>query len=388
MNRVIFLFNHDAAHQVSHLAGVAAATALADAPVEAVIAVSSPAMAEAVRGIMGEAAAARAVWLTLDLPPALDAAAGLVDRIAPVRRLLRLRWNAERLANCAMLVSTERTCLTVRGHMPAPVPRFAIIPHGAGDRRVSYHPDFARFDLVLVAGEKVRAGMIAAGVDADHVRLVGYPKFDTVDLVRGPALFSNGRPTFVYNPHFDPYLSSWYRFGPDLLRWFAESEAGRACNLVFAPHVMLFRKKLHISPEYRTARIRPDIPAEALGADNILIDTGSRALFDMRYTLAADAYIGDMSSQIYEFLAIPRPAFFLDGWSHTSDEGEETRMHWRAGPVARSVAELTALLPDWRRIGEEYRGEQERLFGWTFDQSGAPSTKRAAQAIIAAVMSE
>jgi hypothetical protein len=70
---------------------------------------------------------------------------------------------------------------------------------------------------------------------------------------------------------------------------------------------MLFKKKLHVSLEYRTARLRPDLAPRWHEAANILIDTGSTRLVDMTYTLSADGYIGDVSSQIYEFSFIRAP---------------------------------------------------------------------------------
>ena len=129
--------------------------------------------------------------------------------------------HADLFASVDMVVSTERTCLRVKRHIRGRMPQFAIVPHGAGDRNVSYHPDFARFDLVLVAGQKVVEQMVAHGVAPDRLRITGYPKFDSIDWARRFDPFGNGRPTFVYNPHFDPKLSSWYDMGPGLLRWFA-----------------------------------------------------------------------------------------------------------------------------------------------------------------------
>nr|MCU0729507.1 hypothetical protein [Sphingopyxis sp.] len=170
--------------------------------------------------------------------------------------------------------------------------------------------------------------------------------------------------------------------GPDLLRWAATSDGGRAFTWIFAPHVMLWRKRLHISPEYRRARLRPAIPTEALLADNILIDTGSARLFDMSYTASADIYVGDMSSQIYEFLARPRPSFFIDTHRGRETEPEANHLHWRAGPVVQNAAELATSLPDYAEIGAKYRAAQQALFTDTFDQAEQPATTRAAAALL------
>ena len=385
--RVVFLFNHDAAHQVAHLAGIAAAMARTHPEVETVIAYASPAIRARIEGLVGETDRAAIRWYELTLGPVARVVAGLFDKILPASRLMRLNAHVPLFASADMIVSTERTCLRLKKRIPADVmPLFAKVPHGAGDRSVSYHPDYTRFDRSFVAGQKVVDQLVAHGVDPERLVVIGYPKFENIDLAARPRLFDNDRPTIVYNPHFDPNLSSWYDHGPDILRWFA-SEAGQRFNLIFAPHVMLFRKEFHVSPEYGIARRRPDIPDEARSAANILIDTDSPRLFDMTYTLAADAYLGDASSQIYEFLARPRPSFFIDARRDVKAEDDEWHLFWECGPVVRSVGELTGLLPEMEAIGERYRARQEELFAYTIDLGDRPASERAADAILQAISS-
>ena len=192
----------------------------------------------------------------------------------------------------------------------------------------------------------------------------------------GANLFPNDKPTILYNPHFDPRLSSWYDMGPELLE--ALAGMGDRFNVVFAPHVMLWRKKLHISPEYRIARRRPDIPADIVGQSNVLIDTASPALFDMTYTTGADIYIGDVSSQVYEFLRSPKPCIFIDA----AGDGKDAYPFWANGPVVQSVGEVVSALDDWEKLGSDYRAKQLELFRYTIDHDPARSaSERGAQAI-------
>ncbi|ANU08124.1 hypothetical protein [Paraurantiacibacter namhicola] len=383
--RIMFLYNHDAAHQAAHIAGIMRALALRHPQVEVYAGVAGPAIEAEIRRIAGGDAAARIHWQDLSLSPALDTLLSLPNRLLPAKRLARLRTNEGLFAQMSLIVSTERTCLRVRRRLRAKfgdkAPRFAYVPHGSGDRNVAYHPELAQFDLKLVSGQKLVDEMVARGIATpDQCRLIGYPKFDTIDTSAKPQLFDNDRPVFVYNPHFDPKLSSWYDHGPALLEWFAGQQD--RFNLVFAPHVMLFRKALHVSPEYRLARRRPDVPQAALDAPNVLVDTDSERLFDMTYTLGADAYIGDMSSQVYEFLVRRRPCFFID--THAADlPGEAAnRAFWGNGPVVQSVPELTAMIPQWQDIGEAYRDTQDRLFSYTIDdRPGETSVDRAADAL-------
>ena len=345
-------------------------------------AVASPAIERELRKLLARDAAERIVWNDLSLARVSNLLLSPFDRLFPARRLARLRTNDALFESVRMIVSTERTCLRVRRRlrkrMGEAAPLFAYVPHGSGDRNVAYHPELAQFDVKLVSGQKLIDEMVARGIARpEQCHLIGYPKFDAVDVTRRERFFENDRPTFVYNPHFDPVLSSWYDHGPALLRRFAALEG--QYNLIFAPHVMLFRKTLHASPEYRTARRRPEIPQEALSAKNILIDTDSERLFDMSYTLSADGYIGDMSSQVYEFLLRRRPVFFID--THSADRPEEApnRAFWANGPVVTSLDELFEFLPNHDRIGEEYRDAQDRLFSYTIDdQPGRRSVDRAA----------
>ena len=378
---VLFLFNHDAPHQVAHIAGIARAMRATRPDIRVTCATGTDAIRARVASVLGDAAAGVA-WLDIALPRWLETALALPNRIAPARRLARLDHHAERLLQADVLVSAERTCLRLKTRVKDHAPRFVHIPHGAGDRAVSFHPGKAGFDLILVSGDKTAREMVArSGVESDRLRVVGYPKFDTIDVDKRLNLFGNDRPAFLYNPHFDPFLSSWYEEGPKLLDWFA-SEEGQNYNLIFAPHIMLFRKKLHISLEYRIARFRPDLKDEWKNASNILIDTGSDRLVDMSYTLSSDAYIGDVSSQIYEFLIRPRPVYFIDVFSQNQRSKEGRYPAWEAGEVVHDAADLTHMLHTGVKQLDAHEMRQRALFADTISYDpDRPASQRAADAI-------
>lgn len=383
MTRVAFLFNHDAAHQVAHVAGIARELS-AEPGFEISALVSNPRLEAVAREIIGPDAASRIEWRPfLPLSPARHAAPAL-DRLLPFSRLRALQDHLDYFRTVDILVVTERTSLLVKRRLGAASPRFVYIPHGAGDRNVTYHPQLAQMDLFLVSGRKYvdmasAAGLIHAG---NQGAIIGYPKFDATLTGPHPArLFANDNPTFLYNPHFDPHLSSYYRFGEALFGWFLEHSD--RYNLVFAPHVMLFRKHVHYSLEHQNLAFRRDVARAYRDAPNILVDTGSDRLFDMTYILSADAYIGDVSSQVYEFLARPRPCFFLDSHGAPPIGSDDKYLLWRAGPVATSVAELGALLPRWREIGADYAAAQQEMFAYTFDVDPRPASARGAAAIAA-----
>ncbi len=385
MSRAVFLFNHDAAHQVAHLAPIAGAMARLHPEIETVVAYSSDVIRAQVEKLVRPEDAERMRWHELSLPRPIGSVARMLDKLAPVTRLARLRMNTRLFARSDAVVSTERTCLWVKKRLDHRTrPLFIRVPHGTGDRSVTFHPDHRHFDLSLVAGPKMKEQLTANGVDATKIVVTGYSKFEGIDIRLRPDFFGNERPTFVYNPHFDPYLSSWFDAGPELLRWFA-SDAGQAYNMRFAPHVMLFRKVIHISPEYKIGKVRPEIPKEALAASNILVDVDGPRLFDMSYMLGADGYIGDASSQIYEFLVRPRPVFLLDPNGALGSQGEATLPFLRTGRRVESAAALVSALVEWKILGRRYRNEQKELIAHSFALSDIPASEQAADAIAAAI---
>jgi hypothetical protein len=378
---VCFLYNHDASHQVAHSIGIAAALALKHPHIRTVIAYGSPVIREEIIKHLTPDQIDALAWLDLSLPGWANAALQPINRLLPARRLMRL-WNgARKLRVFDLIVSTERTCLTLKRRWRDRGPAFAYVPHGSGDRNVAYHPALRDFDLMLLSGQKLVDQMVAHGIaPASRCRIIGYSKFDILKGRTPERFFADDKPVFLYNPHFDPVLSSWYDHGPAILDWFADHPE---YNLIFAPHVMLFYKSLHISPEYKKGRRRPDLKPEWRDCPNILIDVDSERLFDMSYTLAADVYIGDMSSQVYEFLYRPRAVFFLDVHSgRDPGNGQPAYEMWLNGPVVTSATDLFARVPQWQDVAARYRGEQERLMAYTADAADPrPASERGAQAI-------
>ena len=151
-------------------------------------------------------------------------------------------------------------------------------------------------------------------------------------------------------------------------------------NLIFAPHVMLFLRRVHVSSEWFAARFRRDLPKKFLNCSNILIDIGSAASLNMTYTLAADIYIGDASSQVYEFLVRPRPCIFMN--SHQASwRGDPNYMFWNFGPVIDDVNDLDKCLRNSQQDHARYKPVQEEKVKSTFDQQETPASARAAAAI-------
>jgi hypothetical protein len=328
--RIAFLFNHDAQHQIAHSAGILGQLALAQGAFQIIVAYGDDKARVHIERLLPAGAAAHIEWHQLTIPTHLEGPIGLLNAVAPARRLARLRYNRPFFAGLDMIVSTERTCLRVKRALGEHAPRFVYIPHGSGDRNVAYHSELAQFDFMLLSGQKLVDEMVSRHLATPQTaRVIGYSKFDAVDLTTRKRFFNNDLPVVLYNPHFDPVLSSWYDLGNEVLTYF--STQADHFNLIFAPHVMLFRKKLHYSPEYHRLRKRPEIDARFRTAPNILIDVDGPNLFDMSYTLAADIYIGDASSQLYEFLSHRGACYFFDRQGRLPADAAPRYELWRNG---------------------------------------------------------
>ena len=379
--RIGFLFNHDQIHQVAHSLPIAMALAETDPSLDIIIATTNDVLqAEVVRLISLHGARGRLQLMRLKQKNLLiRSAVRALDGVIPAAKIAVYHDNLDFFRSLNALVVAEKTSAILKTRYALTDLRLIHTRHGAGDRAVGFDKASAVFDLVLVSGPKIRDRLIAqTGLPAEKLAIVGYPKFDLLSEAVLPAkLRGNGKPTVLYNPHVSPHLSSWYKHGRAVLDFFV----GNAdYNLIFAPHVMLFERKIVISID----KMRLDWPgmvdAKYRDAPNIHVDLGSAASTDMSYTQAADIYLGDVSSQIYEFLLRPRPCTFLN--SQRFDYADDPNFaHWAAGPVIEDPSQLGATLAVARTAQRRYRPVQRRMFASSIDLNEVPSSWRAARAI-------
>lgn len=372
-----FLFNHYAGHQLLHGAPIAFELARRHPDHLVTIFVSSAALRDIALRI-GTRYPGSTPKIELLVPPA---AARLVDPLvrpfAFLNKQAVLRHHAGRFHDLDILVVPEKTSLALKRMPGLSHLRFVYTHHGAGDRAEAFYPELSQFDLVLTPGPKIHQRLIASGlVRPDRLAMVGYPKFSVAGcLSAAPPRLVEERRTVLYNPHYSVHESSWAKMGRRVLDYFRDSDR---YNLIFAPHVLLYGRWLR-------HRARP--LGRWRGVPHMHLDTGSDALIDMTYVQMADLYLGDVSSQIYEFLIRPRPVLFLDARGIANWRENESFEMWRAGEVLTDVAELGQALERAYADHDRYIDEQRAIFSHTFDENGTAPEVRAADAIVARLAS-
>ena len=225
--------------------------------------------------------------------------------------------------------------------------------HGAGDGAYGFTKALKDFNLILASGPEIKNRLIQeTELKHEQVSIGGYCKFDLIDIFKKnkPTIFNNQSPIFLYNPHFKPELSSWFDWGIEVLKFFKNTPSA---NLIFAPHIML----------NNSGTI--NIPDEFLSLDNIHIDLGSHSLIDMSYTIMADIYIGDVSSQVYEFLHKSKPCLFLNNKNINWENNSNYKM-WYLGDVAKKIEEIPQLILDCQMNHIHYKEKQKEIFKQKF----------------------
>ncbi len=377
MIRIGFLLNHDAAHQVNHCIPTAYEIARRNPEVSVVIIITTEAEREAVAGIAADYPDASCEIIIAEPPVYASLFDKLTGHAMLVKRIGVLWRHRALFRSLAALVVPDKPSIVLKRWLGEECPLMINTFHGAGDRRGGYQ-GVAGFDYHLLPGRKYEERMLEEGmVDADRYAVAGYVKFDCIRNTPRPQLFSNGLPTVLYAPHFNPKLSSWYGWGEAILDFFEHSSE---YNLIFAPHVLMYRRSWHISTEGGMPKRTPPIPESVRKAPNILVDQGSIASIDMTYTRAADIYLGDVSSLVYEFLVEPRPCLFFNR-SKANWRDNENFVFWSTGDVLESPDELPAALARAQSDPMRYRAEQEHAFSEAFDLTDTPSSVRAADAI-------
>ena len=285
-----------------------------------------------------------------------------------------MRDNLGALDGFDAIFAVENSVAALR-RLGARHPRLIYSPHGFGDRARGFIARIATFDFVLLAGTKTEARMLRERlVRPGEYALTGSVKIETGARLAGnaPLAFARDGPVVLYNAHKDPRLTSWHRCIGPLLAGFAREQE---LNLLVAPHVKLFRR--------RSGKVRASWRARGTG--NVIVDPGSDRSVDTSYTAAADIYVGDVSSQVYEFLTIPRPCVFLN--PHRIDWRDDPSFaHWHLGDVVDDPAGMMDAIRAAPSRHPLYRAAQEAMAAASLGDRRPGIATRAADAVAGFLM--
>jgi len=369
--RIGFLLNHYQPHQVPHIAPFAFALSVRrpDWSVELLCSTAAEAEFAAEIGALHPGHHAEIRWLRV--PVFARLVDPLVRKVAFYRKIAVQKANMSLFAGFDALVVPEMTSLALRHDTRTAGVKLIFTGHGAGDgynQQVGmFDPRIDDFDLAILPGRRIAEELTALGrFMATPYAIAGYPKLELG--ARTQRFFDNDRPTVLFNPTQNRKATCWHRFGTDVLDYFYRSDE---FNLIFAPHVLLF-----LRPWSRGAWL----PRRYRSTDTVLIDKGSRASVDMSYLRAADVYLGDLSSQTYEFVSQPRPCVFLDPIGVDYRDNPAFRS-WSFGPVVRDIADLGPALQQATGEFERYRPAQEAARDRQFALDPVPASARGAEII-------
>lgn len=378
MQKICFLFNHDQTHQIAHSLPIALQMAKSGAA-DVTLAVTNTLVEAEIRRLSGAALEGMKIVPLQTKSTVSQILVRALDSLVPARKLLVYRDNLDFFRQFDALVVSEKSSLILKTRYGLKDVKFIHTRHGAGDRAIGFNAESAQFDLILVSGEKIRDRLICdAGVPPEKIRITGYAKFDIVVREQKPLFPASDRRTILYNPHPSPHLSSWFKFGAEVLEQFYQSDR---YNLIFAPHVMLFERPWTITIDRLSIASAKKPDPRYYDAPHMLMDLGSPACTDMTYTNAADLYLGDVSSQVYEFLHRPRPCLFLDAHD-TQWQGNPNYRHWTTGPVKTDAKEIIGAVDAAFATQASYNDAQRNALADSFSVTDTAASVRAAAAII------
>jgi len=269
------------------------------------------------------------------------------------------------LSRVPVVVCAERTSLWLPMLFPLKT-RFIQTKHGVGSMSVRGDRRRKSAWRTLVPSAREYQTYVEHGIDPDRVLVTGYVKASFHQRTHTVPPFQEQRPILLYTPHWQRHRSSWWDWGPEIVRRIIAE--GRY-NLIFAPHQRLVED----APELRK------FCADLRNRTDVHCDLDSFAMVDGSYTAAADIYLGDTSSQVLEFLMRPRPCVFLNSW-RADWQNDPSYAMWICGDV---VSKLDDVLPALARIPEKqthYAPIQAAYAAdWLGDTSGAAPARAAAE---------
>jgi hypothetical protein len=234
----------------------------------------------------------------------------------------------------------------------------------------------------LMSGEKIRDRLQAAGlVDAGGYAIVGYPKFDACSVPDDAR--ARCSPTTARRCSTTRIARRGSRPDSTTARRCSSLYRSGKYNLIFAPHVMLFRKRIQISLKPFRVAWTGTVPERYLACPHIPGRPRQRGAARHDLHRGSRIYLGDVQPD----LRIPTSAaaLRLHRFHATDWQGDGNFRHWTCGKVLESADDLIAAVDEAFASHADYVAEQRRLFAYSIDLRETPSSRRGAEAILAFV---
>ena len=275
------------------------------------------------------------------------------------------------LRDADAILTTSHSTVKMNHKFKITKPKIIYQYHGCGDGKYGFSKELGKFDYLLLPGKYHEKRLVEEHVTTkERTGIVGWPKLDypvDVNHLR-KQLFSNNKPIILYAPHWNPNLTSYKIWGKQILEYFSHNDK---YNLIFSPHIQLKHWKF---------KYKYDIRIDQYIDQNLYVDFGSQRSVDSSYIKLADLYLGDVSSLIYEWIAVrPRPCVFLNTHKVPWNEKIDYR-HWKYGPVIEDIAELERKIDDAFE-DRYYIKRQEDCISSYIEPGDTPASRRAAQKI-------
>lgn len=285
-----------------------------------------------------------------------------VDTIPKVKNILR---------TSDAIISTSHSMVKYFKKLRLEKPKNIYQYHGCGDGKYGFDPALGDFDLILLPGVYHQNRLVEEGIiPKEKTVIVGWPKLDySIDIGSlKQALFNNDRHVVLYAPHWQPGLTSFKHWGREVMEYFYRQDK---YNLIFAPHIQIMHWRL---------KYGYDLNLDKYKCDHIHIDLGSERSVNSAYTKAADLYMGDVSSLVYEWIAFQaRPCLFLNAHQVNWREDVNYR-NWQYGPVVETMDQLDRKLNEAIKDKKYLNIQSERIKEY-MNLTDVPSSRRAAEAI-------
>ena len=238
--------------------------------------------------------------------------------------------------------------------------------------QLRFRAAFEGADIVCAPGPVVGDAWVKMGlVDELQLRVIGHLPLDPLfrgDALQTPRALMDATKTVLYAPGHRAQMSSLAMLGENIVELIRGSR--HDVTLVIKPHPETFiRQPKWIETWAKAARENDRV---------VLVEDPDAHM--LPYLQAADVLLSDVSSAVFDFLAVDRPILLLRNPEHTADkEGYDPQgIEWRWREVGREIGRIDDLAravdlalktPD---AGTELRARyRNALFGETMDGATA-----------------